>query len=144
MLSTVKTPYMILYTMICIIISTLISKIINQSDFAAGIGGTLLGVGVLGCLVAFYDNFNVVIFATCLYMIITGITYIIDYAERKKSASKSNMRSYTICFVIFFSAIFYIVLEMLSDKTNPIIIMIVSAIGLVALILGIYFAIDNV
>ena len=57
MLSTVKTPYMILYTIICIIISTLISKIINQSDFAAGIGGTLLGVGVLGCLVAFYDNF---------------------------------------------------------------------------------------
>lgn len=137
-------PDVILYSVISIIIATIISKVINQNDFAAGIGGTLLGLGGLGLFYGLY-KLDIVMITTCIYMALAGIIYVVDYTERKKSSSSSNTRAYTICFVIFFSMMFKIVLSLVSDsEIYAFALMILATIGVATFVLGIYFAVNNV
>jgi dipeptide/tripeptide permease len=136
-------PNIILFSVVTIIISTVISKIINQPDFAIGVGGVLLGIGCSGLLWWFFNQ-DFLLLVTSVYMILSGIIYIVDYYDRKNKISSSNMRAYTICFVLFFSAIFYVVLELMSEKTNTILMWISAAVGLTMFILGAFYASEGV
>jgi hypothetical protein len=136
-------PYVILYSVFTIIIATVISKVINQNDFAAGIGGTLVGAGGLGLFYGIY-KYDLLMITTCIFMILTGSMYIVDYTDRKGSNSSSNTRAYTICFVVFFCAMFRVVLELLSDRIRPFALMITATIGIATFVLGTYFAVDGV
>ena len=136
-------PNITLFSVVTIIISTVVSKIINQTDFAAGVGGILLGIGSIGLICClFYQDFLLLV--TSAYMVLCGIVYIVDYFDRKNKGSSSNTRAYTICFVTFFSAIFYVVLELMSEKTNTIMMYISAAVGLTMFVLGAFYASEGV
>ena len=125
-------------TNISIIIATIFSKIINQHKFTFGLGITCICLGALGIFFWFflYDNLLLII---STYMIIVGIVYIIDF-ELRPNDSTSNMRAYTISFIIFFTSIYKLLIEFSSNKSDIYIHIFLVLTALTSFIVGIYFA----